>query len=233
MSMPWLYITTVDRMLSALESEAAESAGPLEEKFAASSGRWLGWFGVGIGVAMVGFDWITASSFNWTVALIGLAVGCLSWIVLVRPQASAHRDGLLLRNILRDIAIPWPRIDRCSVGQTLVVTTKEAERFHGLGVTRSARTQMRETYGTTSMLLGGRNITGKTLGDSGGPSVARGEWRGGTYTGYVESRIAGLASRSERGAERPERADPVVAWAPLPLLLLVVAGLAIVVALLV
>jgi len=219
-------------MVSALESRAAETAGPVEEKFATSSGRWLGWVGVGIGAAMVVLDPLTADDVNVSVILLGVAVAALSWIVMVRPRASAHRHALLLQNMLRDIAIPWPRIERAQVGQTLVVSTTEAETFHGLGVTRSARTQIRETYGTTSLFfnLGGARATGQRVQQSSGPSIAKGEWDGGTYTSYIESRIAGLASRGERGGDPEGVSEPLVSWAPLPVALLVVATVCVVAA---
>ena len=219
-------------MVSAWESRAAEMAGPVEEKFATSSGRWLGWIGVGIGAAMIIFDPLTADEVNVSVIFVGIAVAALSWIVLVRPRASAHRNALLMQNMLRDIAIPWPRIERSQVGQTLVVTTTEAERFHGLGVTRSARTQIRETYGTTSLFfnLGGGRATGQRMPQNQGPSIAKGEWDGGTYTSYIESRIAGLASRGERGGDPERSSDPLVAWAPLPVALLVIAVVCVAVA---
>jgi hypothetical protein len=207
-------------MLSVLESQAVEAAGPEEEKFAGSAGRWLGWIGVAIGAAMVFLDWMTGESSGLTVPLIGVAVACFCWVTLVRPQASAHKNGILLQNMLRDVAIPWQLIEGCRVGQTLVVTTKEAERFFGLGVTRSARSQMREEYGTTSIMFGGRSVTGKRVQKETGPSMAAGEWEGGTYTGYIESRIAGLASRGERGGDPVAGHTPVVAWAPLPIVVL-------------
>lgn len=214
-----------------LESKAAESAGPLEEKFATSSGRWLGWTGVAIGVAMILFDPLTANSVSLPVILFGVAVVALCWVVLVRPRASAHRHALLLQNMLRDIAIPWPRIERCTVGQTLIVSTTEAETFHGLGVTRSARTQIREQYGSASMFLnlGGGRVTGRRLEQREGPSIAKEEYAAGTYTSYVESRIAGLASRGERGGEPSVLGEPLVAWAPLPVALLVLAVVCVVV----
>ncbi len=222
-------------MQKAWESKAVESAGPLEEKFATSASRWLGWTGVAIGVAMILFDPLTADSVNVSVLFVGAAVALLSWVIMVRPRASAHRNALLLQNMLRDISIPWPRIERCTVGQTLVISTTEAERYHGLGVTRSARTQMREQYGTTSMFMnfggGASRPSGQKLGRSSGPSIAKGEWQGATYTSYVESRIAGLASRGERGSG--PAADPVVAWAPVPIALLALSAGAIVVAFLV
>jgi hypothetical protein len=221
--------------VSALESVAVEAAGPLEEKFATSSGRWLGWIGVGLGVAIVVIDPFTGDTVNVSVLLLGVALACLSWVTLVRPRASAHRDALLLQNMVHDIAIPWPQIERCTVGQTLVVSTVEAERYHGLGVTRSARTQMREEYGRTSMLFnfGGPKTTGQRLRQQSGPSMADGEYVGGTYTSYIESRIAGLASRGERGGS-PVAPDgprkPIVAWAPMPVVALVVTVLSLVLA---
>jgi hypothetical protein len=134
--------------------------------------------------------------------------------------------------MLRDIAIPWRQIERCQVGQTLVVSTVGAEQYHGLGVTRSARMQMREQYGTTSMFFnfGGPKSTGQRQKQSQGPSVAGGEFVGGTYTSYIESRIAGLASRGERGGDPMDSRRPVVAWAPVPVSLVGVALLSLIAA---
>lgn len=204
-------------MLSVLQSRAIDPAGPLIEKFATSAGRWLGWLGVGVGVAMIVLDPLSGDTVNVSVVLVGVAVACMSWVVLVRPRVSVHQRGLLMQNMTRDISIPWRRIERCQVGQTLVVSTTEAEKFHGLGVTRSARTQMREQYGTTSMMFnfGGR-ATGRRLQQDRGPSVSRGEWEGNTYMSYVESRVAGMASSGERGSSGDPADKPVVAWAPLP-----------------
>ena len=207
-------------MFHGLQSAAATKAGPLLEKFATSSGRVLGWFGVALGVVMVVAEPFTADQVNAVVILVGIAVACLSWVTLVRPRASAHERGLLMQNMLRDVTIPWSRIERCRVGQTLVVSTNEAETFHGLGVTKSARSQMREQYGTSSILFNFGSRRGHKLNAEGGPSMARGEFVGGTYTSYVESRIAGLASAGERGSDHDPNAKPVVSWAPLPLLLL-------------
>lgn len=205
-----------------LRSSAVTAVGPLIEKFAPSAGRWLGCFGMAVGVAMVVLEPLTSERTNVTVILLGVALICVSWVVMVRPRAAAHERGLLLQNLVRDAAIPWPRIERCTVGQTLIVTTTEAESFHGLGVTRSARTQMREQYGTSSIMLGGMRATGRKLAPERGPSMAEGEWQAGTYTSYVESRIAGLASKGERGGQ-DETYEPFMAWAPVPLLLLAVA----------
>jgi hypothetical protein len=214
-------------MLSVLESEAVRAAGPEEETFAGSSGRWLGWTGMAIGVAIVVLDWTTGESAGPRIPLFGFALAGLSWVTLVRARASAHKYGLLLQNMLRDIAIPWPLIERCRVGQTLVVTTKEAESFHGLGVSRSARAQMREEYGTTSILFGGRSAGNKVKQEA-GPSFADGEFHGGSYTGYVESRIAGLASQGERGREPIAGRQPVVSWALVPIAVLVVSVVALI-----
>lgn len=224
-------MSAVSALESALQSKAVEAAGPLEEKFATSSGRWLGWIGVALGLAVVLLDPLTADSMNVSVLFIGVACACVSWVALARPRASAHRDALLLQNMVRDIAIPWPQIERCQVGQTLVVSTVEAERFHGLGVTKSARSQMREEYGTTSILLSFGRGSGQRAKTEEGPSFAAGEFVGATYTSYIESRIAGLASRGERGGEGQRAGRPVVAWAPVPVALLGVAALSMVAAL--
>ena len=208
--------------VTALQSHATRWAGPQLEKFAPSAGHWLGWFGVVIGLGVIVIEPRTSDQVNPKVIFFGIAMASLCWVVLVRPKASARERGLLLQNMLRDVAIPWRRIERCAVGQTLVVTTDEAETFHGLGVTRSARAQMREQYGTSSILLGGRRATGRKVQSDSGPSMARGEYQGGTYTSYVESRISGLASSGERGLQGDPAAAPLVAWAPVPVALLAV-----------
>jgi hypothetical protein len=212
-------------MTTSLHSAAVESVGPQIEKFATTSGRLLGWFGVAVGAAMVIIDPLTSAEPNRVVIVLGIAFGCLSWVSLVRPQASAHQRGLLMRNMARDIAVPWRRIERCAVNQTLQVVT-EHRTYHGLGVVRSARSIMREQYGRTSILTGlGSKLMERTPGPS-GPSVSRQEAQGGTYTSYVESRIADLATRGDHD----DPAEPMVAWAPVPVALLLIAAVCIVLA---
>ncbi|MEP6665378.1 MAG: hypothetical protein ABJA81_02920 [Nocardioidaceae bacterium] len=213
-------------MVSPISNAAVEAAGPEIEKFASSSGRGLGWTGIAFGVALALGAALTETAANRGLLFGGLAVACLSWVTMVRPRASAHKRALLLRNMVRDTAIPWARIQRCAAHQTLQIRTDDKV-YHGLGVTRSARTIMREDLGATPLTTGiASKLFRSTPPDPSGPSLAKQEQTGGTYTGYVESRISGFVA----SGDKTDMSQPVVALAVVPLVVLVVAAVCLVLA---
>jgi hypothetical protein len=213
-------------------SNAAEvAAGPLVEKFAASFGRWLGYVGVLLGVVVVGAAVVSHPLDHWRVIGIGFAIGALSWVVLIRPAVALQEHGVLLRNMLRDSFVPSSRIERCRSGQTLLIRTDE-QIFHGLGVSRSARTILRAQRGPMQgmfSMFGG--MTGG-FGAGGGQGdrppepahhFANEEQTGSTYEVYIETRIERAAQEA-----KPDDRTPVVAWASPPVAALVVAVLCVV-----
>jgi hypothetical protein len=196
-----------------MPNRADEAAGPCVERFAPSVGRWLGYFGMAFGVtAFLGAAFDNFPS-QWQVMGIGVAIGCLSWIVLVRPSVALHEHGVVLRNMLRDTFIPASKIEAVKSSQTLMIRT-EQQVYHGLGVSQSARAMMREQRG------GQRSMTGLFGGmsgafGSGGPAsptepvhrFANEEQTGGTYQAYIESRI----QQTAQAAPDDDR-EPIVVW---------------------
>lgn len=194
-----------------MSNAAASAAGPVVEKFAATGGRTLGYLsGVLLVVLAVG---LLASDAQANVELV---LGCvaavlLDWLALIRPQAAAHANGLVLRNMLRDVFIPWTQVRRCKVGQTLQVATDDAQ-FHGLGVTRSARSMIKGERTVNKMQMRAGNIFGMGGAGAGGRGDsasayaasrrANEEATGGSYTDYVSTRILALAQRGEVAGAR-------------------------------
>ncbi len=200
-----------------MSNAAVEEAGPVVEKFASSSGRILGYVAGCLLVVFAVGAAVSDFSANRPVILSCLAAALLAYIALIRPGATAHANGLLLHNILRDTYIPWSKIERCAVFQTLQVVTPEGT-FHGLGLSRSTRSMIKGekvTSGTGDAFLG----FGRGIGSAANPSRrANEEAVGGKYTDYVPSRILSLAQRG-----KGDDARPVVAFDPLAVATLVVA----------
>jgi hypothetical protein len=173
----------------------------------------MGVVGVAFGVAL-GVVPIIEGEFIWQAAAIGAAVAFVSWVVLIRPRVQAHKEGLLLCNMLHDTLIPWGSIERCRCLQTLQVATPEGT-FQGFGLIRSTRSIVRQQVGFTSVLgqvFGGRAAEPRQSGPGEDPHSVN-------YPDYVESRIRQLADESPRGSR------PVVdSWAPLPIAVLAVAA---------
>jgi hypothetical protein len=126
-----------------VQNAAVEAAGPRTETFLVPMGRYFGYVVVGAGVllAVLGIVGQGTDAFG----LIGFCVAfsLLAWVVLIRPQVTAHRNGLLLRNMLRDTFLPYSCIKSCRIAQTLQIGTRDKV-YHGLGVSKSARQAARE-----------------------------------------------------------------------------------------
>ncbi|MBA3310671.1 MAG: hypothetical protein H0U28_11585 [Nocardioidaceae bacterium] len=125
----------------------------------------------------------------------------------------------------RDTFIPWSKVERCAVHQTLQVATPEGM-FHGLGVSRSARSLIKSDKTVSAMQMRGTGFLG--FGGGGGVGVgsstnpsrrANEEASGGDYTDYISSRILDLARRG-----KDVEGETAVAWDPVPVTAVVVAA---------
>lgn len=158
----------------------------------------MGWFGVLVAAGVSGWALVTAPTKSVGVVLFMVALGVLFWVALIRPGVQARDRGLLLRNMLKDIHVPWGRIESCEARQTLQVRTDDALTYHGLGVSRSTRSMVR-----------GNKTGGLFSGGFGRPDVtAFGEEAAGraSYQEYVSSRIMNLArDRSRATSGQPVR----------------------------
>ena len=231
-----------------MTNAADEAAGPEIEKFASSSGRILGYIVVGaaVVVSLAGLENQGTGAFG----LIGfcIAFAALSWITLIRPRVTAHKNGLVLRNMVRDTFLPWATIKSCRAAQTLQIGTRD-KIYHGLGLSKSARQSVREQRkprGGRKMFLGpnlgmGPNKLGNSwLGSESSPSTppdgapvidrARGEQIAGSYFSHAEQRIEILA---QQGASKTAGAEPRIVWDPVAIGGLVLAVVAVVLGLLV
>jgi hypothetical protein len=193
-------------------SAAEQAAGPVVERFARGSGRWLGWFGVLVGLVTVAVAARDSLS-NWREVAIGAAIAIVSWVVLIRPEASLREHGVYFRNMMRDAFIPASTIEACHTSQTLMVRA-EAIVYHCPAITRSVRSVMREKHGSRASALGLFGGLGGGRAQAPEPT----EYRFGeelrtatTYESYVESRVMAAAQDAE-----PDDLTAVTSWAWAP-----------------
>lgn len=194
-----------------MANAAVEAAGPVVEKFAGSAGRWLGYFGMAVALLGVAAIIIDGPSAAWRGTAAAVAVALLSWVVLVRPAVAVHQHGVLMRNMARDSFIPSGSIDRCRSSQTLMIRAGD-ETFHGLGISRSPRSVMREQRkgiapsGMSMLGMGGGAASADGQSETSG--FANQEVIGSTYAEYVASRIEQL-----RHDAKDHDAEPITVWA--------------------
>ena len=165
-----------------------------------------------------------------------IAFAALAWVALIRPRVTAHQNGLLLRNMLRDTFLPWATIKSCRAAQTLQIGTRDKV-YHGLGLTKSARQASREaapagqragrssapTSGCRSMASAPTMPASPTDGLI--VNKAQQEQIGGSYFSHAEQRIETLA---RQGASKTAGPEPKIVWDPMAIGGLVLAGLGVV-----
>lgn len=199
-----------------MANQAGAAAGPVVESFTPLSGRVLGYVAIGAGLLLMSGAILSDPTGNLGLVLFGIAICLTAWIVLLRPLVVAHMNGIVLHNMVSDTFIPWSCVERARVLQTLqVVTPKKV--YHGLGVSRSARSMLRESrpgHATPGFFgVGSSGVFGKSYSQT---QIAAERHAGGTYQAYVESRLRELATAPPKGQPQGQSAEPVVAWAPLP-----------------
>jgi hypothetical protein len=206
---------------------AVEAAGPRTESFAAPAGRYLGFIVVGAAVVLILLGLKSQGTGAFGLVGFSVAFALVAWVVLIRPRVTAHRNGLLMRNMLRDTFVPWATIKSCRVGQTLQIGTRDRV-YHGLGLTKSARQATREqrqkrgdrreivgpNFGMTSH-AGARTIGSPSAKDGKlEVNLSKQEQIGGSYFSHAEQRIEWLA---QQGKVRSAGSTPAMVWDPLPI----------------
>lgn len=226
-----------------MTNSAVEEAGPQTESFATPSGRYLGYIVVGAAVVLCLLGLKSQGTGALGMISICVAFALLAWVALIRPRVSAHQNGLLLRNMLRDTFVPWASIRSCRAAQTLQVGTRDRI-YHGLGLTKSARQASKEQRQRRVGPGGGRTIFGPNLGMSSMASAPQlpsrpdgedglivnkvnEEQIGGSYFSHAEQRIETLAKQH---AAKTADKTPRVVWDPMAIGGLLLAGLALVAA---
>lgn len=126
-----------------MANRAVAAAGPVIETFTPLSGRVLGYLAVGAGL-LLALASVSDPIANQGAILVGVILSLIAWVVLIRPLVVAHTNGVVLRNMVSDTFIPWSSIEKALVLQTLRVVTP-TKVYHGLGVSRSARSIVKES----------------------------------------------------------------------------------------
>lgn len=148
----------------------------LLERFPCSS-RVTGWIvlvGLAVAGALVLYDGFNLAHAAALAALLLFGLGV--WLTMVRPMVVLHRDHVLLRNALTDIAVPWDRVESVEVRQVLVIWTEEG-RVTSLVAGRSPRRQ----------LLHRRGGAGPGLAGAGGEAVSA--YRSPAFGGKQDVRV--------------------------------------------
>jgi len=96
------------------------------ERFKATSGFFAGYTGLVFAVAIVGYVLFNVHTVTGLRLALGMTFfGLVTWVTQLRPRATAYPDHLLLKNSVRDVAIPLTLIDEVTVRQTLNVWVGE------------------------------------------------------------------------------------------------------------
>jgi len=96
------------------------------ERFKPTSGFFAGYTGLAFTVAIVGYVLFNVHTVTGLRLALGMTLfGLVTWVTQLRSRATAYPDHLLLKNSVRDVAIPLTLIDEVTVRQTLNVWVGE------------------------------------------------------------------------------------------------------------
>jgi hypothetical protein len=183
-------------------SDPPGTSRPLE-RFPCSS-RVLGLVTLAAMAVVVVLVLLDGSSLTHVAIIAGIVLfGIGVWLTMVRPAVDLHKDHVLVRNALTDIAVPWHLVKSVEVRQVLVIRTDERA-VHGIAVGRSARQQLRRGRGGPGpgpLAAAGRDALGQqdTFRDQHGLRI--------DYADAVALRIENLAPANRRQSERLTTVD--------------------------
>lgn len=100
----------------------AEAPKPVRQSFNVA----IGWLGVAIGVLLVGGG--LASSGGRSMGFFGVALAVVSWCVMVRPSIRFDVDHVEVRNVIRDVILPWEGISHAKSRGSLVIHDNDGVR---------------------------------------------------------------------------------------------------------
>lgn len=192
------------------------------ERFKPTNGLLVGWFGLAFAAAVVVYCTVAVHTLTGLrVALAAVVCGTGVWMIQLRPRATAYPHQLLLRNAVRDTAIPLAAIEEVSVRQTLRVYTAD-RRYDCIGIGASMRELLGVRRRTPPSLLG----EGRMLEFSRKHERASTAETGATYEAFVVNRIGELVEREKQAAPAAPTARVRREWAWPELALLAAGGIA-------
>ncbi len=190
-------------------SRDGKAPAPVEE-FKPTNGLVIGYVTLAVCALAVVYVAVSAHSVTGLRVALGFAVGgCVDWVVLLRPRATADREMLRLKNSLVDVDIPLALIDGVTVRQTLNVWVGK-RRYVCAGIGRSRRRMFKRSGRRgPGALLG----LGKLQGYAAQVNPAGEERSGMLYETYVATRIEELAEQArQEPAPSGNRVRHVPAW---------------------
>jgi hypothetical protein len=114
------------------------------ESFAPTGGRILGVITLVIALLVlvdIVVQWRTMDGL--TAGGVVVALGALVWISMIRPAVVAYEEVLVMRNLIRDVWIPWALVKNTEIRPILIVHTEQGSyRSVAVAVTRADRRAM-------------------------------------------------------------------------------------------
>jgi hypothetical protein len=190
------------------------------ESFAPAGGRVLGALTLAIGVLIlvdVVIEWRTWAGL--TTAAIVVAVCTFVWLGLVRPCVAAYEDVLVLRNVLRDVRIPWNLVETVEISPVFrLVAGGRVYRSAAVALTGADRRALRRAHRgrVESMRDGGAAGPATTSGQA--PSLG-GDVSPSEYTiRRIESMARSYGENASRSTSGPSEVEYVWRWAEFALI---------------
>lgn len=171
------------------------------ERFRPTTGGFVGWTGIALALAAIGFVVLVEHSLTGVRLGLGAAFGAvLVWATQLRPRATAYPRHLRLHGSVRDVDIPYLLVNQVSMGQTLNVWVGR-RRYVCVGIGRSIGTEMRQRVRSRGDGAGGLG------GNRSYEFVGRAETTfvddaGTRYDGFVLDRINDLVAAARAEQER-------------------------------
>lgn len=100
----------------------AEAPKPVRQPFNVT----IGWVGVALGALLVGSGFV--SSGGRSMGFFGLALAAVSWCVMVRPSIRFGPEHVEVRNVIRDVVLPWEGISHAKSRGSLVIHDNDGGR---------------------------------------------------------------------------------------------------------
>lgn len=168
-------------------------------------------------------DWSRGSAYAGSVLLL---VSGIVWVIALRPRLRADAEGVLMRNPLRDVRIPWGAVEEIESRDTIRVTTARRRYHSWVGHVSNrrrawfSRSQVQGRAGELAMDRSGRTNAEPTSDKQHLAEAAKA-----TTTEYLAQRLNGMAEQFGRKSVDAGHTEETVQWSWLSIALLVAPAL--------